>query len=82
MCILLFKEAISKRIYELCDKNKITPNKLAELSAVAPSTLQDMLSLKVSNPSSYVIHQICKTLKISEKDFFDSDLFLEKNIED
>lgn len=79
---MLFKEAISKRIYELCDKNNITPNKLAELSAVAPSTLQDMLSLKVSNPSSYVIHQICKTIKISEKDFFDSDLFSEKNIED
>lgn len=77
---MLFKEAISKRIYELCDINNITPNKLAELSAVAPSTLQDMLSLKVSNPSSYVIFQLCITLKISLKDFFDSDLFNPKNI--
>lgn len=79
---MLFKEAISKRIYELCDDNKITPNKLAELAAVAPSTLQDMLSLKVSNPSSYIIFQICITLKISLKDFFDSDLFNPENIKD
>ena len=30
---MLFKEAVSKRIVELCNKNNITPNKLAELSA-------------------------------------------------
>lgn len=82
MCILLFKEAISKRIYELCDIYKITPNKLAELSAVAPSTLQDMLSLKVTKPNAYVIHQICKTFKITLKEFYDSEIFLAENLED
>ena len=33
---MLFKEAVSQRIYDLCDKYDYTPNKLAELSAVAP----------------------------------------------
>ena len=80
--ILLFREAISKRIYELCEIYHYTPNKLAELSTIAPSTLQDMLSLKVLNPSSYVIYQLCKTLKITLKDFYDSKLFLEENLED
>lgn len=82
MYILLFREAISKRIYELCEIYHYTPNKLAELSTIAPSTLQDMLSLKVLNPSSYVIYQLCKTLKITLKDFYDSKLFLEENLED
>ena len=79
---MLFREAISKRIYELCEIYHYTPNKLAELSTIAPSTLQDMLSLKVLNPSSYVIYQLCKTLKITLKDFYDIKLFLEENLED
>ncbi len=79
---MLFKEAISKRIYELCMIYDYTPNKLAELSSVAPSTLQDMLTCKVSNPSSYVIYRICKTLNISIKEFYDSDLFNFDVIED
>lgn len=79
---MLFREAISKRIYELCEIKHYTPNKLAELSTVPPSTLQDMLSLKVVNPSSYVIYQLCKTLKITLKDFYDSKLFLAENLED
>lgn len=29
---MLFKEAVSQRIFELCDKYNYTPNKLAELS--------------------------------------------------
>ncbi len=79
---MVFKEAVSKRVYELCDKKHYSPNKLAELSAVAPSTLEGILLLKVNNPSSYVIYQLCKTLKITIKDFFDSDLFLEENLDD
>ena len=77
---MLFKEAVSKRIYELCNTYNYPPNKLAELSAVAPSTLQDMLALKVNKPNAYVIYQICKTLKIKLYDFFNSDLF--DNLED
>lgn len=32
---MLFKEAITLRILELCNQYNYTPNKLAELSAVA-----------------------------------------------
>ena len=67
---MLFKEAISKRILELCDQYDYTPNKLAEMSAIAPSTLRALISNKVNNPSSYVIYKICKTFKISLIDFF------------
>lgn len=79
---MLFKEAVSQRIYDLCDKYDYTPNKLTELSAIAPSTLRAMLANKVDNPSYYIIYKICKTLKISLKDFYDSYLFDSDDIED
>ena len=72
---MLFKEAVSQRIYELCNKYNYTPNKLAELSAIPPSTLRALLANQVDNPSSTIIFKICKTLKIDLKDFFDSKLF-------
>ena len=79
---MLFKEAISRRILELCDNNNITPNRLAEISTVPPSTLRDIISCKVNNPSSYVIYQICKALKISIIEFYDSELFNFNNLKD
>lgn len=79
---MVFKEAVSRRILDLCRENKITANKLAELSTIPPSTLQDLITLKVTNPSSLVIYQICKPLNITIKDFFDSELFLQENLED
>ena len=78
---MLFKEAISLRILELCNKYNYTPNKLAELSAIAPTTLRSLLANKVDNPSSTLIFKICKTLKIDIKDSFDSPLFNMEKLE-
>lgn len=78
---MLFKEAISKRLYELCEQYNYTPNKLAEISTIPPSTLNGIMNCKIENPSSYMIFKICKTLNITLKEFYDSDLFLIKNIE-
>ena len=66
---------IIKTILELCNKYNYTPNKLAELSAIAPSTLRALLANNVDNPSSTIIFKIRKTLKIELKDFYDSPLF-------
>ncbi|HPF82829.1 MAG TPA: helix-turn-helix transcriptional regulator [Bacilli bacterium] len=79
---MLFKEATSQRILELCDKYGYTPNKLAEISAIAPSTLRATISNTVDNPSSYIIYKICKTLKIELKEFYDSELFNINKIDD
>lgn len=48
---MLFKEAISSRIIELCNKYDYSPNKLTEISAIPPSTLRSLLSYSVENPS-------------------------------
>ncbi len=79
---MLFKEATSKRIIELCEERNITTNKLAETSTIPPSTLRDIINCNVENPSSMVIFQICKTLKIQIKEFYDSKLFDISNIDE
>ena len=72
---MLFKEAITLIMLELCNKYNYTPNKLAELSAIVLSALRALLANNVDNPSSTIIFKICKTLKIELKDFYDSPLF-------
>lgn len=79
---MLFKEAVSKRIVELCNKNNITPNKLAELSAIPSTTFNSLINNKVTNPSSYLIYKICKTLNIEIYEFYKTPLFNKNNFED
>ena len=66
---MLFKEAITLRILELCNKYNYTPNNLVELSAIVPSALRALLTNNVDNPSSTIIFKIRKTLKIELKVF-------------
>ncbi len=79
---MLFKEAVSQRILELCNKYDYTPNKLAELSAIPLSTLRALLANNVNNPSSFIVYKVCRTLKITLKDFYDSNLFDFERLED
>ena len=69
-----FKEAISKRVINLCSERNITPNKLSEMSTIPSSTLRDLINCRINNPSSFVIYQICK--------FFNNELFNFNNLED
>ncbi len=44
------KEAVAKRIVELCKEKNIAIKALANLSGVAPSTVYSMLNEKSQNP--------------------------------
>ena len=77
-----FKEAVSKRIIELCNIHNITSNKLVELSAIPSTTFNSLINNKVTNPSSYLIYKICQTINIEMKDFFDSPLFINNKFDD
>lgn len=79
---MLFKEAVSKRIIELCNTHNITPNKLAELSTIPSTTFNSLINNKVTNPSSYLIYKICKTLNIEIYEFYKTPLFNKNNFED
>lgn len=69
------KEAVAKRIIQLCDERHIAVNALATVSGVAPSTVYSMLNEKSQNPGVVTIKKLCDGLDISVREFFDSDLF-------
>ena len=69
------KEAVEKRIIELCNERNIAINALANISGVSPSTIYSMLNEKSKNPGVVSIKKICDGLEISIREFFDSDLF-------
>ena len=69
------KDAVEKRIIQLCDERKIAINALANISGVSPSTIYSMLNTKSMNPGVVSIKKICDGLEISVREFFDSDLF-------
>lgn len=69
------KEAVAKRILQLCDEQHIAVNALANISGIAPSTVYSMLNEKSQNPGVVSIKKICDGLNITVRQFFDSSLF-------
>lgn len=77
------KQAVARRIIELCRERDIAINALANLSGVSPSTIYSMLNEKSQNPGVASIKKLCDGLEISLRTFFDSPLFdnLEQEIQ-
>lgn len=69
------KEAVAKRIIQLCYENGIAINALANISGISPSTIYSMLNEKSQNPGVCSLQKICDGLEISIREFFDSDIF-------
>ena len=69
------KEAVARRILELCTEHNIAINALANTSGVAPSTVYSMLNEKSKNPGVVSIKKLCDGLGISVREFFNSPLF-------
>lgn len=69
------KEAVARRITELCEEQGIAVNALANISGVPPSTVYSMLNHKSQNPGIVSLKKLCDGLNISLREFFDSELF-------
>lgn len=69
------KEAVAKRIIDLCNEKNIAVNTLANLSGVSPSTVYSMLNEKSQNPGIVSIKKLCDGLNITLREFFDSNIF-------
>ncbi len=68
-------EAVSKRIIAICKERNISINKLAELSMLTQSTVQNIASETSNNPKMLTIVRICDGLGISLSDFFNDKVF-------
>ncbi len=69
------KDAVEKRILELCTERNIAVNALANDSGIPPSTLYSMLNTKSKNPGIVTIKKLCDGMDITVREFFDSDIF-------
>ena len=72
-------EAVKLRILELCAQEGITVNKLATISGVTQSTLNNLTSGRNNSTTVSTVKKLCDGLEISIEDFFRSDLF--RNLE-
>ena len=68
-------EAVQIRIKNLCRDNNITVNKLAIISGLTQSTLNNIVSGRNNSTTVSTIKKICDGLNISIQDFFDDPLF-------
>ncbi len=68
-------EALRVRIVELVDENNITINKLATISGITQSTLNNIVSGRNNSATVSTVKKICDGLDITVREFFDSPLF-------
>ncbi len=73
--MIKLNEAIAKRTSELLNEIGQKPYYLFKKGGVPRSTISNLLSCQIKNVSSGLLYQICSTLDIKLKDFFDSPLF-------
>lgn len=66
---------VKYRILQLCAERNLTINALAELSAMPPSTLKNILYGKSKNPTIRNIKIICDGLDITLGEFFSTPEF-------
>ena len=64
------REAVAKRIRQLCKERGITPNRLSALSAVPQATLKSILGGESLNPGVVTIKKLCDGLDITLGEFF------------
>ena len=72
-------EACRIRIQELCRERNITVNKLAIISGITQSTLNNIVSGRNNSATVSTVKKLCDGLDISIIDFFNAEVF--KNLE-
>jgi transcriptional regulator with XRE-family HTH domain len=76
-------EACRQRIRQLCEERNITLNKLAILSGITQSTLNNIVGGRNHSVTVSTLQKICDGLEITIRDFFGTPLFsdLEQEIQ-
>ena len=73
--VLNIGEAVKLRIIELCKNQNITINKLATISGITQSTLNNITGGRNNSTTISTIKKLCDGLNIDIKEFFNSNLF-------
>ena len=67
--------AVRERILQLCRERGITVNKLAVLSGVTQSTLNNIVGGRNHSTTVSTLQKVCDGLNITITEFFASDIF-------
>lgn len=68
---MTYSDAVIKRLTELCDEKKITINKLATLSGITQSTVENIISGKTKNPKLKTLHKLALGLGMTVSELLD-----------
>lgn len=66
---------VKNRILYLCEEKRMTINRLASESGIAPSTVKNILYGKSRNPGVVTLKMLCDGLGISLREFFCTEEF-------
>ena len=69
--IMTYSEVIILRLAELCKKRNITINKLATLSGITQSTVENIMSGKTKNPKLKTLHKLAIGLDMTVSELLD-----------
>lgn len=66
-----YSELLACRIKSLCKKHGITVNRLATLSGLKQSTIDNIINGASQNPKIYTLHKIANTFNLTLCEFLD-----------
>ena len=68
-------EAIAQRVRNLLEQKELKQYALFKNGGIPRSTISTLINSNIKNVSTDLIYQICSTLEMSLKEFFDDPLF-------
>ena len=79
---MTYSEVITKRILSLCKSRDITVNKLATLSGIKQSTLDNIIKGHTKNPGLRTLHRISQGFGMTLSELLDFPEINEMQFED
>lgn len=79
---ITYSEVVSKRINQICKDKHITLNKLADLSGLRQSTLDNIVKGNTKNPTLRTLHRIAVGLNITVSELLNFDAMNDSVFED
>ncbi len=68
---MTYSDVIIKRLTDLCSERDITTNKLATLSGITQSTVENIMSGKTKNPKLKTLHKLALGLGMTVSELLD-----------
>ena len=79
---MAYSDVIILRLTQLCEERKITINKLATLSGITQSTVENIMSGKTKNPKLKTLHKLALGLGMTVSELLDFPEINETMFED